>query len=492
MAVNFSPWGNQQFVDDAGDPATGWKVYSYAAGTSTPLATYTDSGGGTAQSNPIIINSLGFPTVGQIWLTESIGYKLVLTDENDVVQKTEDNITGVAIVSAASFTEWISYSASPTYISATSFSVAGDQRSIFNVGRRIKTANTAGTIYSTIAAVAYTSLTTVTVVNDSGTLDSGLSSVTYGIISSENGSLPIRRDVIPAFADVTDPTKRLRIDVSNLPTATVTVQTTGAGGILPAGIGPLPYAGSSIPSGWLECDGSAVSRTTYAALYTAIADTWGDGDGSTTFNLPDMRGKSPIGDGTGTSTESVTDAEITTGTDTITVTSNAAKWITGMQCTWNVSGTAPTTNPANLLDDADTVYIVRTGATSIKLATSLANAQNGTVIDITATGSGTFTLTHTYTARTLGQYGGEEGHAMSSTEQLSHTHTQNSHTHVQRINSNNAGFGSATNAGGADATAENTNVGATGGTTAVNQSTGGNAAANIMQPFAVVKYIITY
>lgn len=53
------------------------------------------------------------------------------------------------------------------------------------------------------------------------------------------------------------------------------------------------------PSGWLLCDGSAVSRTEYATLYAAIGDTWGAGDGSTTFNLPDLRGRAPIGAGTG-------------------------------------------------------------------------------------------------------------------------------------------------------------------------------------------------
>lgn len=59
------------------------------------------------------------------------------------------------------------------------------------------------------------------------------------------------------------------------------------------------FAGSTPPAGWLLCDGSAVSRTTYATLYAAIGDTWGAGDGSTTFNLPDLRGRAPIGAGTG-------------------------------------------------------------------------------------------------------------------------------------------------------------------------------------------------
>ena len=59
------------------------------------------------------------------------------------------------------------------------------------------------------------------------------------------------------------------------------------------------FAGSTAPTGWLECDGSAVSREDYATLFAAIGTTWGAGDGSTTFNLPDLRGRGPIGAGAG-------------------------------------------------------------------------------------------------------------------------------------------------------------------------------------------------
>ncbi len=57
--------------------------------------------------------------------------------------------------------------------------------------------------------------------------------------------------------------------------------------------------GGSVPAGYLECNGSAVSRTTYAALFTAISTTYGPGDGSTTFNLPDFRGRALLGEGQG-------------------------------------------------------------------------------------------------------------------------------------------------------------------------------------------------
>lgn len=63
---------------------------------------------------------------------------------------------------------------------------------------------------------------------------------------------------------------------------------------IPAGV-YLPYGGAVAPEGWLLCYGQAVSRTTYAALFDAIGTGFGVGDGSTTFNVPDMRGRLPLG-----------------------------------------------------------------------------------------------------------------------------------------------------------------------------------------------------
>lgn len=60
----------------------------------------------------------------------------------------------------------------------------------------------------------------------------------------------------------------------------------------------LPYGGSAAPSGWLLCQGQAVSRTTYAGLFAVIRTSFGSGDGSTTFNLPDLRNKAAMGAGT--------------------------------------------------------------------------------------------------------------------------------------------------------------------------------------------------
>lgn len=60
----------------------------------------------------------------------------------------------------------------------------------------------------------------------------------------------------------------------------------------------IPYAGGAAPSGWLLCNGQTVSRTTYAALFAVLgsgASPYGLGDGSTTFTLPDLRDRTPVG-----------------------------------------------------------------------------------------------------------------------------------------------------------------------------------------------------
>lgn len=220
-----------------------------------------------------------------------------------------------------------------------------------------------------------------------------------------------------------------------------------------------PFAGSSIPTGWLECDGSAVSRATYAALFTAISTTWGVGDGSTTFNLPDFRGAAPIGAGTRVNTFTFDGASaVDPSTNLITVESN--NWLHTGQAVALTGSALPTGLSAT------TYYVIRISATTIKLASSLANAQNGTVVDITADGSGTCTLTKTLTARSLGDTGGEETHAMSLTELLAHTHTTKD------------GGGSAAGGGGSG-NADN-----------VSGSTGGNAAMNNMSPYGVAKWCI--
>jgi len=102
MAVVYlSPVGGvaAQFFNNDGTVLSGGKLYTYAAGTSTPLTSYTTNAGTIARSNPIILDSAGrVPGSGQIWIT-SASYKFVLNDSNDVLIATYDNVSGVGTAS---------------------------------------------------------------------------------------------------------------------------------------------------------------------------------------------------------------------------------------------------------------------------------------------------------------------------------------------------------------------------------------------------------
>ena len=101
-------------------------------------------------------------------------------------------MSGINDTATSSVDQWVASGVTPTYVSATSFTLVGDQTTEFHVGRRLKSTNSGGTRYSRITASSYSApSTTVTVVNDSGNLDTGLSAVSYGILSSSNHSMPI-------------------------------------------------------------------------------------------------------------------------------------------------------------------------------------------------------------------------------------------------------------------------------------------------------------
>jgi hypothetical protein len=91
-SVLLSPYGNgQQFFDDNGVPLAGGLIYTYQAGSSTPLVTYTDNGGTIANANPIVLDASG-RTPQQIWLLTGYSYKFVLQNADAVLIQTLDNI----------------------------------------------------------------------------------------------------------------------------------------------------------------------------------------------------------------------------------------------------------------------------------------------------------------------------------------------------------------------------------------------------------------
>lgn len=102
MAVNLSPIGNgQQFFDNTGLPLNGGLIYTYQAGSTTPLATYTDINGTIANSNPIVLDSSG-RLPNEVWLTYGFNYKFVVQTSAAVTLGTYDNLYGIIGVTVTS------------------------------------------------------------------------------------------------------------------------------------------------------------------------------------------------------------------------------------------------------------------------------------------------------------------------------------------------------------------------------------------------------
>jgi hypothetical protein len=217
MAVKLSPFFNDAQLDSNGDPAVGWTITPYVAGSTTPQATYQDAAGNSSHQHPITLNARGEPPA-PIWLTAGVTYDLVLKNSSGSIIRTVEDVSGVNDTTTT-IDEWVTGPA-PTYVSATSFTVAGDQTSTFTARRRLKSTNTAGTIYSTVTSSAYGASTTVTVVNDSGTLDSGLSAVSYGLVNPAYSSIPVVADTTAIVKGSADVTKQLKIEVDGLTTNT--------------------------------------------------------------------------------------------------------------------------------------------------------------------------------------------------------------------------------------------------------------------------------
>jgi len=97
MSVYLSSFGGAgaQFFDNNGVPLSGGLIYTYAAGTTTPQATYTSNSGSIAQANPIVLDSSGRVPSGEIWLTQVLLYKFVLQTSTGVTLGTYDNISSI-------------------------------------------------------------------------------------------------------------------------------------------------------------------------------------------------------------------------------------------------------------------------------------------------------------------------------------------------------------------------------------------------------------
>lgn len=250
------------------------------------------------------------------------------------------------------------------------------------------------------------------------------------------------------------------------------VPTTGEKAFLSATTGMiLAYAGTAEPTGFFLCNGQAISRVTYATLFALIDTTYGAGDGVNTFNVPNLSGRFPLGYASTAPTKVFTFASRSSNTITVTGADNHAH--NEIQTGQAVLYSAPSGAISGLTHNT-TYYLIRVTATTFQLATSIANANAGTPIALSSDGTGSQTFTATYTARPLGQTGGEETHSISDAEMPSHTHT------VTKENNTGGGINTIKSNNDAVTPDESINSG----------SAGSDTPHNNMPLFTVVNYII--
>lgn len=215
----------------------------------------------------------------------------------------------------------------------------------------------------------------------------------------------------------------------------------------------LPYAGSTSPSGWLLCSGQTVSRTTYAALFEVIGTTYGTGDGTTTFGIPDMRGRAAAGKDNMGGTAAGRLNINTTGT-----TANASNIITAIPSTAGLS-----------------IGMAVFGA-GVPANATISDINSGSQITIssncTASASGVALRFGVVDGATLGATGGNQAHTLIAKQMPSHTH----------------GVGYANNQG----MPNGGNTVAVWGQTSYNpsQSAGSDQAHPNVQPTMVTNYVI--
>ena len=338
-----------------------------------------------------------------------------------------------------------------------------------------------------------------------------------GIYTASISQSVLTGTAMTGVAGATSTTTNIVDNSTNLAT-TAFAKSTGAptGSIFMWGV-------ASAPTGYLFCNGTAVSRTTYSALFALIATTFGVGDGSTTFNLPNFNGSMPIGV-TGATSSSFTG---TISGTTLTVASVASGALAINQVLSGTSGTTITTT--NIVAGTKYEIVSTTGTTTAQwvalgaaatpttgqtfVATAAGTTGTGTVYPVIASGttitgfvSGTFggagdytvsvsqttnsitTITGTQSALALASTGGAATTALAAANLPNHTHgvTDPGHLHSGgRVPFLNSGIPVGAN----DTTSVPGNTGSQ-FTGVTNQFAGSNTAFNTISPYLGIYFII--
>lgn len=166
-----------------------------------------------------------------------------------------------------------------------------------NIGRRLRngellTAEILQEVLDELTAEVLAGTLTAREIADGSIPESKLDAAVRSQLGLPDGSVTTAK--IAAGALSADATGRAKmadgfVTTAKILDAQVTAAKLAADLVWPVGM-IVPFGGESVPTGWFECNGAAASRTTYSALYTQLGTLWGVGDGSTTFNIPDLRG----------------------------------------------------------------------------------------------------------------------------------------------------------------------------------------------------------
>ena len=308
---------NSQFTNILGGASIGWKLNVYDTGTTDYASIYSNLAQTTPTANPVIADADGF--LASFYWTGTVD--VVLTDENDNLI---DSATGIqdlvstinAVVVAGNLTLPFGTASGDGNTITTTLPITSDFSDGCMFIVRANAANTGAANTPNLQINSYASRRikkiggVALIASD---IVSGMNMILvyheaqdcYYLINHEatflkrdgaaamTGALSMGDQKITSLAAGTAAGDAVRLD--QLPAAATTavlglvtltqVERAVASGIVTA------YAGATVPTNWLECNGAAISRTTYAALFAAIGVLWGVGDGSTTFNLPDMRGE---------------------------------------------------------------------------------------------------------------------------------------------------------------------------------------------------------
>lgn len=258
--------------DNNADFLSGGKVYSYTAGTSTLSATYPTvddaRSGDVVHTNPVILDSRG-----EALIVLNGATKLELKDPDDNTIWTVDDLDVTS-------TNILDTNENEMLVFTTTASAVNELTIVQSVTGGDPTIKTTGNDTNIDLTLQCKGAGNITISVGGLKVEDGNLTITAGDLTLTSGDL----NITSGDLTVTDLS-----GFSSFP-------------VIPAG-SMMWYGGSSAPTGWLECDGAAISRTTYAALFEAISTTFGAGDMSTTFNVPNQERRVLVGKGgTGTAT----------------------------------------------------------------------------------------------------------------------------------------------------------------------------------------------